>query len=118
MTPEYDPCQPEWRADPYPHYHPIGNCVKALLGSANRDERRFPEPGRFDVTRSPQARVGFGLGKHFCLGASLARLEARLALEALAPELPRLERESQGSGELVDSFLLRGPRRLELRPAV
>jgi cytochrome P450 len=97
---------------------PEGSFVVPLLGSANRDERRFPEPDRFDVTRNPQGHVGFGFGKHFCLGASLARLEARLAIEALAPQLPRLERGSQGPGELVDSFLVRGPRRLELRPAV
>jgi cytochrome P450 len=91
--------------------------VATLLGSANRDERRFPDPDRFDVRRNPQGHLGFGFGKHFCLGASLARLEARLALEALAPELPRLERQGGGPRELVDSFLVRGPRRLELRSA-
>jgi cytochrome P450 len=94
---------------------PKGAYVAPLLGSANRDERRFPDPDRFDVTRDPQGHVGFGFGKHFCLGASLARMEARVALEALAPELPRLERERPRP--LVDSFLVRGPRRLELRRA-
>jgi cytochrome P450 len=96
---------------------PKGAYVAPLLGSANRDERRFPDPDRFDVRRNPQGHLGFGFGKHFCLGASLARLEARLALEALAPELPRLERQGGGPRELVDSFLVRGPRRLELRSA-
>jgi cytochrome P450 len=94
---------------------PKGAFVAPLLGSANRDERRFPEPDRFDVARDPQGHVAFGFGKHFCLGASLARMEARVALEALLPELPRLERERPRP--LVDSFLVRGPRRLELRPA-
>ena len=94
---------------------PKGAYVAPLLGSANRDERRFPDPDRFDVARGPQGHVGFGFGKHFCLGASLARLEARVALAALAPELLRLER--QGPRELVDSFLVRGPKRLELRRA-
>jgi cytochrome P450 len=94
---------------------PKGAYVAPLLGSANRDERRFPDPDRFDVTRDPQGHVAFGFGKHFCLGASLARMEARVALEALLPELPRLERERPRP--LVDSFLVRGPRRLELRPA-
>jgi cytochrome P450 len=94
---------------------PKGAYVAPLLGSANRDERRFPDPDRFDVMRNPQGHVGFGFGKHFCLGASLARLEARIALEALAPELLRLER--RGPREVVDSFLVRGPRRLELRRA-
>jgi cytochrome P450 len=94
---------------------PKGAYVAPLIGSANRDERRFPDPDRFDVTRDPQGHVAFGFGKHFCLGASLARLEARVALEALAPELPRLVREQPR--ELIDSFLVRGPRRLELRRA-
>jgi cytochrome P450 len=94
---------------------PKGAYVAPLLGSANRDEHRFPDPDRFDVMRNPQGHVGFGFGKHFCLGASLARLEARIALEALVPELQRLER--QGPREIVDSFLVRGPRRLALRRA-
>lgn len=94
---------------------PKGAYVAPLIGSANRDERRFPDADRFDVTRDAQGHLGFGFGKHFCLGASLARLEARCALEALVPELPRLDRERPG--ELVDSFLVRGPRRLALRRA-
>jgi cytochrome P450 len=94
---------------------PKGAYVAPLLGSANRDERRFADPDRFDLARDTQGHVGFGFGKHFCLGASLARMEARVALEALVPELPRLERERPRV--LVDSFLVRGPRRLELRPA-
>jgi len=91
---------------------PKGAYVVPLLGSANRDEREFPDPGRFDVLRRPQGHVGFGFGKHFCLGASLARLEARVALEALVPILAQLE--PKGPSERVDSFLVRGPRRLEL----
>jgi cytochrome P450 len=94
---------------------PRGAYVALLLGSANRDERRFPDPDRFDVARNPQGHLGFGFGEHFCLGASLARMEARVALEALVPELRRLERERPRP--LVDSFIVRGPRRLELRPA-
>jgi len=94
---------------------PKGAIVAPLLGSANRDERRFADPDRFDVTRDAQGHVGFGFGKHFCLGASLARLEARVALEALLPLLPRLQLATEP--ELVDSFLVRGPRTLELRRA-
>jgi cytochrome P450 len=86
--------------------------VAALIGSANRDERRFADPDRFDLDRDAQAHLAFGFGRHFCLGASLARLEARVALEALAPHLPRLRCAREP--ELVDSFLLRGPRQLEL----
>jgi cytochrome P450 len=95
---------------------PQGAIVALLLGSANRDERRFAEPDRFDVGRDTRGHLGFGFGQHFCLGASLARLEARVAFEALAPELPRLERAGRDRTRL-DSFLVRGLRRLELRRA-
>jgi cytochrome P450 len=95
---------------------PAGATVVPLLGSANRDERRFPEPDRFDVMRNPQGHVGFGFGKHFCLGASLARLEAKVALEALVPELVRLRR-GEARVARVDSFLVRGPSRLPLEEA-
>jgi cytochrome P450 len=95
---------------------PAGQFVAVFLGSANRDERRFPDPDRFDVTRRPQGFPGFGFGKHFCLGASLARLEARIALEALVPELPRRVRTEERIAR-VDSFLVRGPKRLALRRA-
>jgi cytochrome P450 len=93
---------------------PKGSYVAPYLGSANRDERRFPEPDHLDLDRDTRGHVGFGFGKHFCLGASLARLEARVALEALAPELPRLARTSERLTR-VDSFLVRGPSRLALR---
>ncbi|MFI5317344.1 MAG: cytochrome P450 [Myxococcota bacterium] len=89
-----------------------GSIVCALIGSANRDERRFPDPDRFELERDTQGILSFGFGKHFCLGASLARLEARVALEALAPRLPALR--LTGQHERLDSFLVRGPRRLEL----
>jgi len=95
---------------------PAGHFVAAFLGSANRDERRFPDADRFDVTRRPQGFPGFGFGKHFCLGASLARLEARFALQAIVPELPRRVR-ADGTLARVDSFIVRGPKRLALRRA-
>jgi cytochrome P450 len=95
---------------------PQGAWVVPLLGSANRDERRFDDPDRFDVTRNPQGHVGFGFGKHFCLGASLARLEATVALTAIVPELAHL-RKRHPKVERIDSFLVRGPSRLELMAA-
>jgi len=96
---------------------PAGKKVLLLIGSANRDERHWgPAAAEFDVARNPQGHLSFGLGNHFCLGASLARLEARVALEALLDELPRRER-SESRFEHVDSFLVRGPRRLVLRRA-
>jgi cytochrome P450 len=87
--------------------------VAVLLGSANRDERRFPEPDRFDLARDTRGHVAFGFGAHFCLGASLARLEARAVLEALVPELPRLARV-RPEREFLDSYLIRGRARLDL----
>ena len=92
---------------------PADESVCVLLASANRDGARFPDPDRFDVTRDTRGHVGFGLGIHFCLGASLARLEARTAFEALLPELPMRRRAESGSS-FVDSFLVRGLDRLEL----
>jgi cytochrome P450 len=93
-----------------------GQTVGLLLGSANRDERRFPDPDRFDLERNPQGHVGFGFGHHFCLGASLARLEATAAFEALVPELPRFARTGP-EPPLVESFIVRGRRELPLRAA-
>ncbi|MAE95302.1 MAG: cytochrome P450 [Deltaproteobacteria bacterium] len=93
---------------------PKGANVAALLASANRDERRFPEPDRFDITRQSQGHVGFGFGKHFCLGASLARLEGRAAFEGLLPELVDVV-APPGKPERVDSFLVRGRRTLPIR---
>jgi len=93
---------------------PEGAIVAALVGSANRDERRFPDPDRFDLDRDSQGHIAFGFGRHFCLGASLARLEARVALEALVPRLAHVRLDAPP--ELVDSFLVRGPRKLELSP--
>jgi len=95
---------------------PKGEYVAVFLGSANRDERRFPDPDRLDVDRDAQGFPGFGFGKHFCLGASLARLETRIAFEALVPELLRLERTEQAIAR-VESFLVRGPKRLALQRA-
>jgi cytochrome P450 len=92
---------------------PPNTFVMPILGSANRDERQFANPDVFDIGRDTTGHVGFGLGAHYCLGASLARLEARIALEALVSELPRLRRRNTAI-EYIDSFLIRGPHHLEL----
>jgi cytochrome P450 len=65
-----------------------GDQVLLLFASANRDPRRVRDPDRFDVTRDPNPHLAFGFGAHFCLGASLARLEARIAFETLLARLP------------------------------
>ncbi|MDI1443685.1 cytochrome P450 [Polyangium sp. 6x1] len=66
---------------------PAGSVVCALLGSANRDETRFENAERFDIDRERRPNVAFGHGAHFCLGAPLARAEARIALEELLPRV-------------------------------
>ncbi len=68
-----------------------GDRVLLLLGSANRDERVFPRADAYDILRDTSASLSFGHGTHFCLGAALARLEARVALEEVQRRLPDWE---------------------------
>lgn len=70
---------------------PEGAWVVLLFGSANRDERVFDDPDRLDVTRQIKRHLAFGEGIHHCLGAPLARLEARVALETLLPRIREYE---------------------------
>jgi cytochrome P450 PksS len=67
-----------------------GEIVFAVIASANRDERQFTDPDTLDITREPNKHLSFGLGAHFCLGASLARLEGQIALGALLRRIPDL----------------------------
>ena len=92
---------------------PAGSIVVPLMASANRDESRFAKADLFDITRDAKGHLSFGLGVHFCLGASLARLEAKIAMEALVPHLPALRRASSRN-DWVDSSLVRGRSSLEL----
>jgi cytochrome P450 PksS len=69
---------------------PQGSLVYGVLASANRDERQFPRADVLDVARAPNRHLAFGLGVHFCLGAPLARLEGRVAIDRLVRRRPRL----------------------------
>lgn len=69
---------------------PRGAGVLLLLASANRDEEAFERADQLDITREPNRHVAFGLGAHYCLGAPLARLEGRIALQALIRRFPKL----------------------------
>lgn len=96
---------------------PAGSLVLALVGSAGRDERRFPDPDRFDWTRGTPA-LNFGHGIHFCLGAALARMEAAFGLGAL---VDRFAAAARAPGPVVynRTMTVRGPvaARVHLTPA-
>ncbi|HKV20010.1 MAG TPA: cytochrome P450 [Mycobacterium sp.] len=87
------PVQARWVARDVEHYGqtvPEGSVMLLLNGSANRDERQYPDADRFDVRRQA-AHLSFGHGIHFCLGAALARVQARIALEEVLTRWPDWE---------------------------
>ncbi len=65
-----------------------GDKIALAFGSGNRDERKFPEPDRFDIDRRPQGHLGFGSGKHFCLGSQMARLVTEVAMRRFLERVP------------------------------
>jgi cytochrome P450 len=91
-----------------------GSAVFLLLGSANRDDRKFPDPDHFDLRRNRRDHVAFGYGIHYCLGAELARLEAKMTLETLLFECPAFVPATERP-QRVSSVLIRGPQTLPLR---
>ncbi len=93
---------------------PAGATVFLLLGSANRDERQFSQADRFDVTRNPQDHVAFGYGIHYCLGAPLARLEGRIALDSLLFDCPSFTCTREPLPQIA-SIVVRGVQTLPLR---
>lgn len=68
---------------------PAGSALLLMLASANRDERHFDEPDRFNIRRKPGGHLTFGRGAHFCVGAPLARLEGRVALDEVLNRFPK-----------------------------
>src|SRR5215470_6818980 len=93
---------------------PEGSVLLLLTASANRDERRFPDADRFDVQRKIDHHLSFGYGVHFCLGASLARLEGRIALEEVLARFPRWEVDEERA-ERARTSTVRGWDRLPVR---
>jgi cytochrome P450 len=92
---------------------PAGAQMVVLLGSANRDPDHFPDPDRFDIRRNPKDHVALGAGPHYCLGARLARLEARIGFETVFERLGTL-RAAQSLDDVEFHDALRGPRSLML----
>ncbi|HAC81729.1 MAG: cytochrome P450 [Candidatus Binatia bacterium] len=86
---------------------PAGSKMALMTGSAGRDPREYPDPDTFDVGRSFSRHVAFGFGIHFCLGASLARMEGRVALEEALRRFPRWEID-EGGLEMVHTSTVRG----------
>jgi cytochrome P450 len=74
----------------------VGSIVLLINGAANRDARAFPDPDRYIADRPIDRHVAFGHGIHFCLGAPLARLETRIALEEFVKRFPHYEVDRSG----------------------
>ena len=92
-----------------------GDKLVLLYPSANRDERVFPDADRFDAERAPNEHLAFGYGAHFCLGASLARLELRVMFEELLRRLPDLELASAAPPPLRASNFISGIEEMPVR---
>lgn len=89
--------------------------VFVIIAAANRDPRKFPEPERFDITRSPNEHLSFGEGIHFCLGAPLARLEGAIAIGSALERFPRLRLADPDAAPVYrGSYILRGLKSLPM----
>jgi cytochrome P450 len=86
---------------------PEGSAILFLIGSANRDERRFPDADRFDIHRDTAGLITFGYGPHFCLGAALARMEGRVVLDEVLSRFPEWDVDLDAA-ELAPTSTVRG----------
>lgn len=94
---------------------PPGKLLFLMVGSANRDPKQFRDPHRYNITRDPNPHLAFGHGIHFCLGAPLSRLEARIALTDLLNRLPDLELAGDGNWQPRPALHVYGPLKLPVR---
>ena len=93
---------------------PAGAMVTPVIGSANRDETHFPDPDLWDLHRGADDHLSFGGGRHFCLGYHLAKLEARLAVEAALDRLPNLRLDPEKPSRIL-GLALRSPESLHVK---
>jgi cytochrome P450 len=96
---------------------PPERALNVFLGSANRDERRYDNPDRFDIHRVPTPHISFGTGPHMCLGMHLARLEMRVALDATLSRLRDLRLDNDAPAPHIVGIVLRSPDALPVRYA-
>jgi cytochrome P450 len=94
---------------------PAGSIVLPVIGSANRDRRQFEHADRFDITRDPNPHIAFGHGIHSCLGAPLARLEAKIALTDFLGRVKSFTLASNEPWEPRKALHVHGPARLPIR---
>ncbi len=94
---------------------PEGSNVNVFLGSANRDEAHYPDPDRFDLHRTPAPHISFGSGPHMCLGMHLARMETRVALDAVLERLPGLALDADEPAPKIVGTFFRSPDALPAR---
>ena len=95
--------------------HRRAGATEVMIGSANRDERHFSDAERFDITRTPNPHIAFGHGLHFCLGAPLARLEARIALTDLLARMDSIAPASEEPWTPRRALNVHGPASLPIR---
>ena len=91
---------------------PAGSLVLAHIGSANRDEARYPEPARFDLARSQTDHFAFGHGPHHCVGSHLGRAELRFAVSALLDRFPEMRLAPEPP--VMTGQVVRSPSRLRV----
>jgi cytochrome P450 len=98
---------------------PAGTNVNVNVAAANRDPRRYPDPDRFDPSRTNIAHLTFGAGPHVCLGMHLARMETAVAINALLDRLPDLRLDPTAPAPSVSGVAFRSPAKIavEFTPA-